>query len=63
MIDLSESFKNDKVLGYKILESRLYVIVGKRGIFEIQNLHQPVPKQLGFLNINTENPIMFFQTK
>ena len=59
MLDLSESFKNDKILGYKIVDSRLYVIVGRR-IFEIRNIHEPLPKELKFLNINTSNPVMVF---
>ena len=51
MIDINQHFKNDKIIGYKIFDSRLYVI-SKKGLFEIKNIYNPVLKLLSTLDIN-----------
>lgn len=51
MLDINQHFKNDKILGFRIFGSRLYVI-SKKGLFEIKNVYDPVPKLLRTFDIN-----------
>ena len=57
MLDMKEYFRSEKVLGYRMVNSRMYVLVGKR-VFEIRNLHQPMPKEIAILDLDSENPLV-----